>query len=141
MSENTVLRGIEQRRAVSAYRYVEEAVEKLGGNKSNDSARYKSYAKKVPALIKTNGLGATYAFIKSKAKNNEDPYAIIYSQTAEWLRECYGDTFPRDEDLVKRLISLPSVEYRTATVEVLALFSWLRRFAEGLIEGVEEDEN
>ncbi|HBK54138.1 MAG TPA: type III-B CRISPR module-associated protein Cmr5, partial [Syntrophomonas wolfei] len=43
--------------------------------------------------------------------------------------------------LVKCLISLPSVEYRTATVEVLALFNWLRRFAEGLIEGVVEDEN
>jgi CRISPR-associated protein Cmr5 len=139
MSENTVLRGIEQRRAVFAYRNVEEAIEKLGGNESKDSVRYKGYAKKIPALIKTNGLGATYAFIKSK--DNTAAYALIYSQTGEWLRECYGDTFTREEDLVKCLISLPSVEYRTATVEVLALFNWLRRFAEGLIEGVVEDEN
>lgn len=142
MSENTVVRRIEQRRAISAYRYVEEAIEKLGGNESNNSAKYKSYAKKVPALIKTNGLGATYAFINAKkSKDNTDAYALIYNQTGEWLRECYGYTFSRDEDLVKRLISLPSVEYRTATVEVLALFSWLRRFAEGLIEGVAEDGN
>ncbi len=139
MSENTVVRRIEQRRAISAYRYVEEAIEKLGGNESNNSAKYKSYAKKVPALIKTNGLGATYAFIKSK--DNTDAYALIYNQTGKWLQECYGDTFSRDEDLVKCLISLPSVEYRTATVEVLALFNWLRRFAEGLIEGEAEDEN
>ncbi|HBK54137.1 MAG TPA: type III-B CRISPR module-associated protein Cmr5, partial [Syntrophomonas wolfei] len=55
---NTVLRGIEQRRAVFAYRNVEEAIEKLGGNESKDSVRYKGYAKKIPALIKTNGLGA-----------------------------------------------------------------------------------
>ena len=142
MSDITVQRGIEQRRAISAYRYAEEAVEKLGGNKSNNSARYKSYVKKIPALIKTNGLGAAYAFIKpKKSKDNTDAYALIYNQTGEWLRECYGDTFARDKDLVKCLISLPSVEYRTITVEVLALFNWLRRFAEGLIEGVAEDEN
>ena len=63
MSKNSVLRGIEQHRAITAYKYVKEAIEELGGNKNNNSRRYKSYAKKIPALIKTNGISAPYAFI------------------------------------------------------------------------------
>lgn len=142
MSKNSVLRGIEQHRAITAYRYVKEAIEELGGNKNNNSRRYKSYAKKIPALIKTNGISATYAFINSKrSKTNPDAYALIYNQTGEWLQECYGDTFFKEKDLLECLINLPSVEHRTITMEILSLFSWLRRFAEGLIEGEAEDEN
>jgi CRISPR-associated protein Cmr5 len=101
---------------------------------------YKAYAKKIPMLIKTNGLGATYAFIKSKGKNEGTPYDLLYNQTHKWLQmsQCPFIALTDKDDLVEKIIGLPSNEYRAVTNEVISLFTWLRRFAEGLIEGEDE---
>ncbi|KLU60945.1 CRISPR system Cmr subunit Cmr5 [Peptococcaceae bacterium CEB3] len=136
---------VEQGRAARAYEMVQEAKEALGA----DEKKYKSYVKKIPMLIKTNGLAATLAFILSKTGGNskEDsdrkskgktPYGRIYSQIADWLKE--KELLTGETDLVQEIISLSSAKYRSVTAEVLALFSWLRRFAEGLIEGEVEDD-
>lgn len=100
---------------------------------------YKSYVKKTPMLIKNNGLGATFAFIKSKAKDN-NPYELLFRQTGDWLKNCNQICidFSMESDLVAWIISLPSTDYRAVTVEVLAFFNWLKRFADGLIEGEDE---
>lgn len=114
---------------------------------------YKSYVKKAPMWIKTNGIGAAYAFILSKKakekdgkpsgneKNPKNAYDLLYEQTMAWLRS-EGKEYllgeKRDKDLVAALVELPSHEYRAVTVEVLAFLNWLRRFAEGLIEADED---
>ena len=67
---------LEQGRAEFAYKYA-EAGKKLG-------SEYKAYVKKIPMLIKTNGLGATFAFIKSKGGKT---YDLIHKQTFEWLSD------------------------------------------------------
>ncbi len=133
MPESSVVKTLEQGRASQAYKYVEEAKEK-----SVDTQKeYKSYVKKMPVMIKTNGLGQTVAFIKSKS--DKEAYGLIYRQLGEWLKKCpnavIGD---RDTDLVKAIVNLESREYRMATAEALALLSWLRRFADGLIAGEAE---
>jgi len=139
MDNNTnTIKGLEQGRAKSAY---ECAVE---GGDIKKKKEYKSYVKKIPMLIKTNGLGATFAFIKSKSSTDENKpgyaYDLIYKQTKDWLKKDekklldIGD----ENDLVEQIISLDSPEYRTVTIEVLAFFNWLRKFAEGLIEGEAE---
>ncbi len=106
--------------------------EKYGGD-------FKSYVKKTPMLIKMNGLGATFAFIKSKSKNN-NAYTLIYEQTAEWLKNDDKKLIDLSgkKDLVGEIVRLDSFQYRALTIEVLAFFNWLRRFAEGLIEGDDE---
>jgi CRISPR-associated protein Cmr5 len=127
MSEqNTVRKKLENGRALFAY----ECAEK--GSKSSKPKEYKSYVKKIPMLIKTNGLGATYAFIKSKGGT----YDIIYNQTSEWLKKDEKNllNLSNNTDLVRAIIDCESDKYRAVTVEVLAFFNWLRRFAEGLIE-------
>lgn len=128
---------IEQGRAARAYEMVEEAKKALG----KDDKKYKSYVKRIPMLIKTNGLAATLAFVKSKSKENakETPYNKIYNQMAAWLRE--KELLTDETKLVEEIITLPSPQYRLVTAEVLALFNWLRRFAEGLIEGDADDES
>lgn len=135
----TVLKGIERGRAQFAYEKVSEAKEKFAESEKDGvqkQSKYKSLARKIPMLIKTNGLGATFAFIKAKG---DPPHHLIYEQVGQWLK-CYdGETFGKNEDLVKVLVSLSSPEYRAVTGEVLALFGWLRRFAEGLLEGDEAD--
>ena len=124
----TLPKKIEQGRAEYAYKCAED------GSKKDFKSEYKSYVKKIPMLIKTNGLGATMAFVFSKSKGKEDnAYGLIYKQTAEWIKE---RTIVKDfeqKKLAKELTEINSSEYRAVTNEILALFTWLRRFAEGLI--------
>ena len=132
MADKGVIAGIEQGRAKFAYKCAEQ------GSKSKE---YKSYAKKIPMMIKTNGLGATFAFMYSKKNKSgkEKTYMLIGEDVTAWLKKSgtnlYGiDKVKKFEDLVVKTVELNSSQYRALTIEVLAFFNWLRRFAEGLIE-------
>jgi len=102
---------------------------------------YKSYVKKIPMMIKTNGLGATFAFMLSKGGT----YMFIGEQVLEWFKNEGKGVLPdiknvgSFKDLNIKIISFNSPEYRALTIEVLAFFNWLRRFADGLIEGEENE--
>jgi len=163
--ENVNIKGIEQGRAKYAYDCAilgKEIQSKkkmiVFNNKYFEDKNYKSYVKKVPTLIKTNGLGAAFAFIKSKEKkekkennqvilpgderNPKNAYDLIYIQTSNWFAENRNYLLPnytKDKDFINEIIQLNSSEYRAVTNEVFALFNWLRRFAEGLIEGEEDN--
>ena len=133
--------GIEQGRAKFAY----ECALKGSKLESPKPKEYKSYVKKIPMLIKTNGLGATLAFIKSRSSkgNSENGYALINKQVGDWLITDSKNilSIKDKDDLVKKIISLNSSEYRIVTVEVLSFFNWLKRFAEGLIDSDSETGN
>lgn len=132
INTNTI-HGLEQGRAEFAYKCASEGA-KIG-------SEYKAYVKKIPMFIKTNGLGATFAFVFSKSRgdsgNRENAYKLIYDQTKKWLKQDEKALIDLngDCDLVNKIIGLPSSQYRAVTIEVLSFFSWLRRFVEGLIEG------
>ena len=135
---NTLRRDIERQRAEFAYKSVESAVDALSDKAKKE---YKSYCKKIPMLIKTNGLAGTYAFIFSKGSkgskiDKSKAYGLIYNQTLEWLTK-HG--WIDGDRLMYEFIRKPSDEYRAVTMEVLSLFNWLRRFAEGMIEGESTD--
>lgn len=126
---------LENGRAKRAYEFVEEAIKKLSDPQDPNKAvtkkqkEYKSWCKKVPVLIKINGLGQTVAFLQSK----DEIYQLIYNQISHWLRE--QNLLPKDKNLMKYLTESDKFEYRQATSEALALLGWMRRFADGLIEG------
>jgi len=104
--------------------------------KGANFTKYKSYVKKIPMLIKTNGFGATIAFIFSKKKNSEDDtYNLIYKQITDWFKDDRNPFKFEIKELSKDICQINSQEYRAITTETLALFTWIRRFAEGLIEG------
>lgn len=148
------IKGIEQGRAKAAYNSVKEIVnaasnwdefikkynikddKKKDVKKKHDNVKkkYKSGAKKLPVLIKTNGLGQSLAFIK----NRDDGWKVIYRQLTEWLQEKElvnkGET-----DLVKEVIQTESNSYRQITIECISFLNWLRRFVDGLMEDVEEE--
>jgi CRISPR-associated protein Cmr5 len=129
--------GLECGRAEFAY---ECALE--GSKLSVPSVRsnYRAYAEKIPMYIKTNGLGATFAFIESKRSNKDGErgyaYKLLYDQTNKWLQ--LDDKglidLKGDKDLACEIIKQDSSQYRAITIEVLEFFTWLRRFAEGLIK-------
>ena len=124
------IRDIEKERAKFAYEKVEEVI---NDNSVKDS-EYKSYCKKIPSYIQTNGLSATFAFIFSK---NNAAYTLIYKQVDEWLKKRYSSDsdIKGDNELMEKLIKFDSNKYKKVTIEVIALFTWLRRFAEGKISG------
>jgi len=124
------LKKLEQGRAEFAYKCAEDGAE------LEKKKEYKSYVKKIPMLIKTNGLGATLAFMKSKGGT----YDVIYEDIFRWFCEreksnCAG-LFPilETDDLIRKVISLNSTQYRAITIETLAFMGWLKRFSDGLIK-------
>lgn len=131
---------IEKKRAQFAY----ECAKK--GSELNKKSEYKSYVKKIPMMIKVNGLAQTFAFVSAKSDedNNKPGYAYktIYDQVTQWLKEkepskLIADKFKdnnKDKELIQVLIELDSKIYRQITNEVLALFMWLRRFVDSLID-------
>ena len=127
--------GIEQGRASYAYSCAKK------GSRLERCKEYKSYVRKIPTLVRTNGLGATLAFVASKKRENPSEkgyaYKVIYDQIRQWL---VTQGFLRDDqELEEAIIGLNSPEYRLITREVLSLFKWLARFAEALIEGESDD--
>ena len=131
---------IEQGRAKFAYDQVKEIADLdpdaagLDGREAtrrrNRQKKYKTSAKKLPVLIKTNGLGQALAYIQTRDDT-------LYQQLARWL----GDKglIERNDDLVRAVINMKSDMYRRVTTETLALLNWVRRFVDGLMPKVEED--
>ncbi|MEL6254341.1 MAG: type III-B CRISPR module-associated protein Cmr5 [Bacteroidota bacterium] len=144
------IKNLEGGRASKAYKYVSEVQKAYSENTDlKYPGAYKSYAKKIPMLIKTNGLGATFAFVLSKAKNDpgkkEYAYYLLHEQTYKWLQSDEKKHLLEGLDVKHRnmpgiLVNLESNKYRAVTAEVISLFNWLRRFAEGLIEAEETEE-
>ncbi len=139
-------RGIEQGRAEYAYRCVKDIldIESSGNERDFSAKKYKQHVKKVPTLIKANGLGPAFAFIKTKMNKGEESdkrsWEEIYNHTKEWIRErCeikYFSTLQEGEEergFLEDIIRLDTVNYRMLTTEIMALFSWLKRLSDGLI--------
>lgn len=114
---------IEEGRASFAYEKVQEISQK------DCAGEYKSYVKKFPSYIQTNGLGAAIAFAYSK--KNKSAWKALYQHLQQWLKQ---QKFIDNQELVEAVISWNSPKYRAATIETLALLNWMRRFAEGMIE-------
>jgi len=139
MEKETIISKLEKGRAEFAYRCVEKAIEIFKDN-SKKQKEYKSYTRKIPTMILSNGLGQTLAFIKAKSEKG-NAYDLIYSQLTEYMKSAHTVRIqmPKEKnDFVEWVISCDSSKYRYITQEILAFLNWLRRFAEGLIEGVEE---
>ena len=116
-------RTIEQGRAKDAYEFAQQGV--------NEISDYKNKVKSFPMMIKTNGLGAAVAFAKGKSG-----WKTVYKQIEIHLKQndlfnTFGDISLQSTPLVAYLTQIDSTFYRAITVEVMALFTWLRRFADG----------
>jgi len=123
---------LEQGRANHAFSYADKKVS------SNMKDKFKSHVKSFPMLIKTNGLGAAIAFLFSKGNKESGVYKLVADSIVEWLKEeekykYYGLERLKDlKSLTNDITKLSSSNYRALTIEILAYFTWLRRFAEGL---------
>jgi CRISPR-associated protein Cmr5 len=99
------------------------------------NSHQKEYApavKKLPMMIKTNGLGATLAFMFSKGKT----LGTILKNIEDWVNNADNlktQLILKNTDggtLVQKVLNLNSSEYRIVTTEVMAYLNWVRRFAD-----------
>lgn len=130
-NKETLINKLEKGRAEFAYKCVKEAIEQLKRKKE-----YRSYTRKVPQMILSNGLGQTLAFVKAKSEEG-NAYDLIYKQLTEYMKSESTSRIkmPHDKtDLVEWVISCNSSDYRYIAQETLAFLNWLKRFAEGMIE-------
>jgi CRISPR-associated protein Cmr5 len=130
------IKELERERARFAYEKVKETINEIDNSfedkdkKERNKKDYRSYLKKIPTYIQTNGLAATCAFIFSK-KEKSVIYGKIYNQIDRWLK----DLEMKDEtELIEWVVELDSPTYRRATKEIIALLMWMGRFAEGMVE-------
>ncbi|WP_032123140.1 type III-B CRISPR module-associated protein Cmr5 [Clostridium amazonitimonense] len=131
-----------------------ECVESAMTNASIHSGKYKTLVKKMSTLIQQNGLIGTLVFNLSKISktyhkevlkniimwnvknskinnmNNFDTKQMIFTKTDNEKNDIKVFT-----DYIEWVTSLEPVEYRLLTKEMINLFAWIKRFADGMIEG------
>ena len=121
---------IEQGRAKFAYDKVKKIADLDPAGLDGRQKKYKTGAKKLPVLIKTNGLGQALAYIQTRN-------ATLYQHLTDWLRD--KNLIQKNDDLVRAVINMESDKYRRVTTETLAFLNWVRRFVDGLMPKVGED--
>jgi CRISPR-associated protein Cmr5 len=130
-------RSLEQRRASKAWECIAK-VKKIGENMNE----YAQVVRSAPSDIQINGLGQTLAFWASKGKNC---HTELLNDISAWLLE--QKFYSSSEGALEWIVNkADSVQYRRATVEVLAFLSWMKRFAEAELKTPktmerEKDEN
>jgi len=140
----TKIRNQDKLRAVFSYQCIQSFI---NDNSDENQKKYRAYIRNTPLMILNNGLGATVAFIFSK--NKEDVYNKLGENIYDWLKEEQNsylivlnkkeESKEKLEELTDKIINLNSSEYRAVTNELLSFFNWFKRFADGMIEGDEED--
>jgi len=138
MPQDRDLQTLEQKRAAKAWCQVKAVPKDIQKD-------YRSLVRKMPAMIRINGLGQTLAFLLAQEKKAAD---VLYKHLEEWLigNESASSTVedpvirlykadlpwpsPAKETLIERILASDSTVYRLATAEALAYLGWLKRFAE-----------
>lgn len=118
-TEYTSQQTLQQRRASSAYQQVESL------NDKSHKGEYGSLVRGLPAMIQTDGLGQTLAFMQAKGKPQ---HKDAYRHLQEWLSK--KEQFNFTGDLLQWLLRQDTNTYRQVTAEALAYLVWLKRFVE-----------
>lgn len=130
-SQQSLQQTLEQERAANAWKNI-EAVDK---NATFDKKEFGSLVRGLPAMIQTDGLGQTLAFLKAVdgrvdgrvERRGNTPHITAYRHLEGWLKiQLVGV----EGDLLGWLIQQNSVIYRRAAAEAQAYLVWLKRFAE-----------
>ncbi len=117
---------LQQKRASHAW----EEVEQIEGTSFKKD--FGSLVRGLPAMIQTDGLAHTLAFLKAKGKDHHNKAHDIVGRWVLGQKDQKGD-------LLLYLLSCDTTEYRRTTTEAMAYLHWLKRFVEA--KGWKNDEN
>lgn len=117
----------------------EKIIKFIEDNKEDLKAKIslKSYAKDIPIYIKTNGLIGAYSFINekmNKSTSESKAYKFLFDITKEWTKKgILKNEIKECDDFIYVIVNLNSNKYKLVEKEIISLYCWLRRFAEGEI--------
>ncbi|MBN1928141.1 MAG: type III-B CRISPR module-associated protein Cmr5 [Chlorobiaceae bacterium] len=113
--------------AVLAYECALDVPKSLG-------KEYKNHAKSLPMMMRTNGLGATFAYLESKESKDGKHFERLKEDIMKLLRKIEPSL--DEENLSSQsLAARDSRVIKELTKETILFLGWLSRFASGLIEG------
>ena len=84
-------------------------------------------AKKVPTMIRENGILGAAAFAKETGKGYEDVFDAIIKHLRKVKR--IPDAPMKIEAFIEHLTTMPAEKLRAVTAETMAYLNYLRRFA------------
>lgn len=119
-------------------------------DKNKSLKEYKTLVKKMNVLIQKNGMIGTLVFLLSKSLKNKQHKEVL-KIIREWCDQDTKLDFLKEEKLkntskmedaefIEKITQLTNREYLFLTQEMMTLFGWIKRFADGMIEGEEENE-
>lgn len=115
------LKTLNQERANFALKKIQIIKEEVKSEEKKN--KFTSNAKRLPALITTNGLIPALAFLKSK-----DETRPVYDTINDWLKQ---KGFSKDnKDVLEYLLDCNFSTLRLATMEALSFANWLKRMVE-----------
>lgn len=114
-------------------RMAQFAFDQVKGIEKTDK-EFRSLARSMPSMIQVNGLGAAVAFLYSK-KNQSHAHKKMYELLNQWFASEACFLSEGKDDLIKCIVNLDSGSYRLYVNEVMNLCLWVKRFAEGMMEG------
>lgn len=130
-------RTLEQKRAAHALRLVQNPAASKEWR-----TKMRTHIHKTPVRILNHGLGQALAFLiadnggKTGEKRQES--GLLYDHLGEWLCGPPDEAHPvriyPAGDLLEHLIAGDQARYFRAQEEALALFAWLRKFADAYLE-------
>lgn len=121
----SIIRSLEQEEALFALQCVESV--KRDNKKESE---YLSLVNRLPAMLLTNGLGQTLAFLQAK---DEEHHKFLMNHITTWLTKERG-VYPTDGNMIKHLMENDMNTYINAQQLTLRLLSWLVRFAKAYLK-------
>mgnify|MGYP000319847486 CR=1 FL=1 len=116
---------LQQERAASAWAQIEQ----VEGQNSTFKKEYGSLIRGLPAMILSDGLAQTLAFLRAKGKNDETkPHEAAFQHLSVWV--CQQLKAGANMNLLDWVLQKSSSDYRRAATESLAYLHWLKRFVE-----------
>jgi CRISPR-associated protein Cmr5 len=95
---------------------------------------YKTHAKSLSMMIRTNGLGTTMAYLESKDRKDGKHFERLKEDIMRFLRKIEPSL--NEENVFSQcLAAKDSHVIKELTKEALFFLGWLSRFASGLIKG------
>lgn len=116
----------EQLRAVQAWGAITDIQDHFTGI----TGKYGTLARGLPAMIQTNGLAVTAAFLHAKRGAGQDQkleFARLYAHLSGRLQTIGLAT---SDDLMEFVRTASTDKYRRATAELITYATWLKRYAE-----------
>ncbi len=132
-------RAIEQKRAKHALDFVD----RFKTADSKVQKKLSTHIQKTPIRILQNGIGQAAAFLLADAEQiRTEPSYKLYAHMQDWLCGPADQNYPsrvygcqqNQANLMKQLIEGDRASYVRAQEEALALFTWLKKFADAYLE-------